>query len=294
MKNFKRNALLAVGVGIGSYAGICIHFERKVLSRDSEKRAYDPIWLKQIEFEEFWIQSKDHLKLRGLYIRNPFAITNQTVVIAHGYRRQIERMDQYGKGFYQLGYHVLMIDLRSHGMSQGRTITFGKRESDDVLLWLDQMLVKNPTTSFILFGMSMGAATMIHTAAKAVKYPIVALIEDCGFSRFDLLVEGQIMEQRLKAWIVPGFKWAIELRLRNDLKKMSPVYALEKGHVPVLIIHGSKDQLIPVGMAYDLYEHANEPKQLYICEGKGHGECILDEHYFETIRLFLNESEVKQ
>lgn len=294
MKNFKRYALIATGLGIGAYAGVCVHFERKVLSRDNEKRVYDPIWLKQIHFEEVWIKSKDQLALRGIYIHNPLALTNQTVVIAHGYRRQIERMDQYGKGFYHLGYHVLMIDLRAHGMSQGKTITFGKRESDDVLVWLDYLLAKNPTTSFVLFGMSMGAATMIHAAAKASNYPILALIEDCGFSRFDHLIEGQIIEQRLKSWIVPGFKWAIRLRLQNDLKKMSPVYAVENVEVPVLIIHGDKDQLIPVSMAYDLYEHTIAPKQLYICKDKGHGECIMDEHYFEIIHSFLKESEVRQ
>ncbi len=289
MKSFKRKALFGLGLAAGAYAGVSIHFERKILSRDKEQHAYNPVWLRQVDYKEMWIKSKDHLKLRGLYIHNPHALVNRTVVIAHGYHRQIERMDDYGQGFFNMGYHVLMIDLRTHGLSEGKTITFGKRESDDVLLWLDEIKRINNETSFILFGLSMGAATMIHAASKATKYPIVALIEDCGFSRFDMLVEGQVVEQKLKPWIVPGFKWALRWRLRSDLSRLSPIYALKHVHVPFMIIHGDKDTLIPVEMAYDLCRHALGQPTMLICQGKGHAQCIEDESYFEAIRLFLKE-----
>ena len=54
-----------------------------------------------------------------------------------------------------------------------------------------------------------------------------------------------------------------------DLQKYDLLHAI-KDAPPTLIIHGSKDELVPVEHAYRLYENAKQPKELEIIEGANH------------------------
>ena len=60
-----------------------------------------------------------------------------------------------------MGYSLLLIDNRSSGSSEGKYITFGMRESEDLIRWIKYINKKYPDFNIILGGVSMGASTIM-------------------------------------------------------------------------------------------------------------------------------------
>lgn len=56
----------------------------------------------------------------------------------------------------------------------------------------------------------------------------------------------------------------------DDLRQYDILSEVEKTHCPLLIIHGSRDEIVPLENAYELYSHANEPKRLEVIEEANH------------------------
>ncbi|MGC3221260.1 hypothetical protein ACPTGR_14940, partial [Enterococcus faecium] len=63
--------------------------------------------------------------------------------------------------FYRAGYNLFFVDSRATGNSGGDYVTFGQYESDDVLYWINQEVRERPSQKILLYGGSMGAATMM-------------------------------------------------------------------------------------------------------------------------------------
>ena len=172
----------------------------------------------------------------------------------------------------EAGYHVLAIDLRDHGVSDGhgRGLGLGYREMHDVsaaVTWLkDELKLRH----VIVFGISMGAATGILAAAGDVR--IDGLIADASWAQ---------MEDVMRA--SPDRGWYVSDALISAIRDLTfarlgalhepePLDAIRKiAPRPVLLIHGSEDAIVPVEQSRRLFEAAREPKDLWIADGGGHG-----------------------
>ena len=121
-----------------------------------------------------------------------------------------------------------------------------------------------------LFGRSLGAALATDLA---VRVPCRSLIIESGFTSFSDIA-------KLYAPII--FDW----RLRVPYDNLGKIDKLE---VPLLIIHGSDDEFIPVEMARRLFSTAKEPKELYIIPGAHHNDtfAVGGRQYFERLRTFI-------
>lgn len=117
--------------------------------RDKGKRFLDS-W----HGKDVWICSGDGLKLHALYFEQKNAV--RTVLCAHGYRGTA-----YGDfaGSAEMlkkeRCNLLLIDERGCGKSEGKYITFGVKEKDDILRWLE-WLNRNQNLPVYLYGVSMG------------------------------------------------------------------------------------------------------------------------------------------
>mgnify|MGYP003599421876 FL=1 len=193
-----------------------------------------------------------------------------------------------------MGYHVLTPDLRAAGMSEGRYLTMGYRESEDVAAWARRIAQEHPDAKIVLHGVSMGAATVMLSAAREdLPEQAVACIEDCGYtSAYDLLVH-QITE----SFGLPAFPamnlldWRCQKVAGFSLHEAVPGVAVQHSRLPILFIHGTKDTLVPVAMAEELYEEARAPKkQLLLIDGAVHAAASQEDQnkYFETVNQFVN------
>ena len=94
-------------------------------------------------------------------------MTNETIVIAHGYRENSLLMASYIRMFHDPGYNVLAPDDRGAGRSEGHYITFGWQDRLDYQNWLKRLIAKKGQDSKIgLFGVSMGGATVMMMSGE--------------------------------------------------------------------------------------------------------------------------------
>lgn len=201
-------------------------------------------------YEPVTITSHDGLTLFGRYYHT--ADGAPLDIGFHGYRSNYIA-DFCGGSAMSLsqGHNLLLIDQRAHGNSQGNTITFGIRERRDVLSWLNYAVDRfGAETKICLYGVSMGAATVLMAAGLALPSNVRGIIADCPYVRAsDIIVEvGKGMHY--PAWFTVPCAW-LGARIFGgfDLHETDAVTAVSKSKVPILIIHGEDDTLVPAAMS---------------------------------------------
>ena len=228
-------------------------------------------WLKNTEYKDHYIVAYDKKILHAISVKN---ITSNWVIIVHGYDSEALNMACYAKNFYNMGYSVLLIDQRGFGLSEGNETTMGNKEKLDLLKWVDH-LNNNGAEKIILFGVSMGASTVM-LASNKISANVRLIIEDCGYT--SAWNEFYLKAKELK---LPGTDLLMETvnkinikKAGYDFKDASPVKAIKKAKVPMLFVHGSGDTFVPFFMLSELYDAYGGPyKDFLVVEGAGHARC---------------------
>lgn len=238
--------------------------------------------------EHLYISSFDNLKLHALFINNN---TNKTIICVHGYKAK-DGLYDFGMSasfLNSLGYNLLFVDNRAHGLSQGKYIGFGVLDSIDVNSWIDYLVTNTNQETIILYGMSMGAATVMNAQNNKVK----AIIADCGFaSGYD-----EVAYQIKKMYHLPSFPLVpisnilLKLLAKYSLKDKEAYKSIKNYKNNLLIIHGDRDHFVPTSDAYKIFDNATCHKKILIVPGASHAKSYLKdtELYEQTIKEFLDE-----
>ena len=122
--------------------------------------------LRKRPYEDIYIESFDKLKLHAKYYE--VKGSKKVALMFHGYRGTVNRdFCAASQLFMDLGYSLITVDHRAHGKSQGHSITFGVRESKDLVSWVDYAKKRfGEDFEYILVGISMGGATVLLAADK--------------------------------------------------------------------------------------------------------------------------------
>jgi uncharacterized protein len=254
----------------------------KVLENQEESEMkFDPYqWLESNELEKINLVADDGLTLIAHYLKAPVT-TNKMVILAHGYSSKGKDMADYAHFFnVELGFNVLMPDARGHGESEGDYIGFGWHERLDYLKWIDYLIERQGSLAeIVLFGVSMGGATVMMTSGEALPEQVKAMIEDCGYTS----VKEQLGYQLDRMYRLPEFpllyttSMLTKIRVGYDFEEASALEQVKKAKIPMLFIHGDQDTFVPTEMVYRLYEACgSEQKDLYIVEGAGHGLAMTE------------------
>ena len=242
--------------------------------------------------EDLYINSFDNLKLHALFINNN---TNKTIICVHGYKAK-DGLYDFGMSasfLNSLGYNLLFVDNRAHGLSQGKYIGFGVLDSIDVNSWIDYLVTNMNQETIILYGMSMGAATVMNAASCPDSSPVKAIIADCGFASGYDEVAYQIKKMyHLPAFpLVPISNILLKLLAKYSLKDKEAYKSIKNYHNNLLIIHGGKDHFVPTGDAYKIFDNATCHKKILIVPGSSHAKSYLKdtELYEQTFKEFLDE-----
>ncbi|AYE38356.1 alpha/beta hydrolase [Companilactobacillus zhachilii] len=226
--------------------------------------------------QDIWEQtSKDNLKLKARYLPATEK-TDKTMVVVHGYGSASKYMGSSVKMFHEAGYNVLVPDNRSFGMSQGKYAGYGWKDRKDLNNWIKIINKKIGAKSQIgLYGVSMGAATVMYTLGEKPKNVKFA-VEDCGYSTISGELDYQLKEMfGLPSFpIVPTASLFADVLAGYNFYQASTQNTLKKSKVPLYVIHGSKDTFVPTKNAYLNYDYAKGPKKLWIVKGAGHGEAM--------------------
>jgi len=247
-------------------------------------------WLAQAEMETVSITSEDGLKLvADISISDPES--SRWAILVHGYSCTRSMMYTYARMFAEQGYNLLMPDLRGHGESEGDYICMGWQDRLDMLQWIDVITGRDPESEIVLFGVSMGAATVVMTAGEELPANVKAIVEDCGYTSV-----WDVFSDEMKALFnLPDFPLLHTARLvaiwraGYDICEASALEQVKKAQVPMLFIHGSEDNFVRSDMVYELYEACPTEKELYVVENAGHAQSYYyePEAYENTVFSFL-------
>lgn len=248
-------------------------------------------WLEEkSNYSDKYIESYDKLQLHSYVVSQN---SNKWAIVVHGYGGSGKLMSDKSKYFYDMGYNVLIPDLRGHGKSEGDYIGMGWKDRLDIISWINFIIKENPNAEIVLHGTSMGAATVLMTSGENLPSNVKAIVADCAYtSAWDEF--SYQLETYLKVpsyYILNVTNMVTKLKAGYSLKEASALECVKKATVPILFIHGDKDKFVPYSMMDKLYDATNSPKEKLTIEGGEHANSDLVSPflYWLTVEDFLNQ-----
>lgn len=251
----------------------------------------------EINPENVTISTFDETTLAAFLLINKTP-TNKWIIVLHGWIQNRYNILYLAKHFYNAGYNVLLYDARNHGSNPDSNCTFGLKESKDlffVLKYLRQRY-KSEDLEFSLIGNSMGASTILQALTR---YDLVALgvksaIFDCGYDDFTHMAKilGKTRIKHHWFWYYYGLNFWFYFKDKFKIDQIKPVKKLQNcSKTPILFIHGSNDQTVPMSMSKRLYHkkiqyevpvRKKKLSELLIIDQAGHVESIIVDYSLYT------------
>lgn len=245
----------------------------------SKRKKTDPLYIYEQNFDKL---EKTTLEMTNLGVKQDAWYvpsekpTTRTVITVHGFTNSKKNMKAYAWLFHKLGYNVLIPDNMAHGDSEGELIGYGWNDRLNVIKWSQYLVDEMHATDINLFGVSMGAATVMMASGETLPSEVKTIIEDCGYTS----VWDELKFQAKEMYHLPAFPILYEVSSLSKIRagfsygQASSVKQLKKNHLPILFIHGSKDTFVPTQMVYENYKASKAPKELYVAKGAGHAKSF--------------------
>ncbi|MHA7136965.1 alpha/beta hydrolase [Rossellomorea arthrocnemi] len=249
-------------------------------------------WTRNRNFETVEVETDDGLTLRAQYLENE-SPNGKSVILAHGYKGNSEQMPEITRFYYEEGYNILKPDARGHGKSEGDYIGYGWDDRLDYKEWINLLINEKSEESIFLHGFSMGAATVLMTSGEDLPEEVKGIIADSGYTS----LEEELTHQLNYLYRLPAFpimevtSVVTKVRAGYSFSEASALEQVKRNRVPLFIIHGDQDELVPTEMANRLYEATNGMKELWIVPGAGHTEgfTVEEEEYKKRVKGFIEE-----
>jgi len=222
-----------------------------------------------LEAEELRVATPDGVRLHGWWIKGD----GRTALIwYHGNAGNVShRLGNARELVRRFGLDIFLVDYRGYGWSEGRPSEPGLY-ADGLAVYDEARARGFATEQIVLFGRSLGAAVALEVAlARGVR----AVILETPFRSIQAMARSHYP-------IVPRF--LIRSRYDNE-EKIVGVQA------PILILHGDRDDIVPIAHAERLFELAREPKRFHLIRGAGHNDTFVagGEPYWQSWAAFLAE-----
>jgi fermentation-respiration switch protein FrsA (DUF1100 family) len=219
--------------------------------------------------QDCWITTSDGVKIHGWYA--PAESAKATFVMSHGNAGNISHRYLLLRSLQRHGYSVLMYDYRGYGRSEGSPSEEGVY-ADGIAAYNYVLTLPGVDSSrTFLWGTSLGGAIAVDVATHRTAP--------------GLIMESTFTSAKDVARTVYPFL-PVHLILRTKFNSSEKIKSL---HIPILVIHGSHDTVIPVGLGRRLFQAANEPKELYEIPGANHDDTFFvgGEEYYSHIDRFV-------
>ena len=184
-----------------------------------------------------------------------------------------------------------MPDARGHGQSGGKYIGMGWHDRLDLKIWIDEIIKWDNNAEIILYGISMGASTVVMASGEPLPAAVKAVIADSGYTS----ATDEFAYQMKLIYKLPHFpfmqvsSFVTRVLAGFWLGEANAVRQIAKSTTPTLLIHGSADTFIPPYMLDELYIAAGCPKRKMLIEGADHGRTLIVDRarYWQAIRDFI-------
>lgn len=226
-----------------------------------------------LAYEEVFIRTGDGARICAWYV--PCEGAEATLLFFHGNAGNIgDRVELLRVYHDQWRVNQMIVDYRGYGKSSGKVSEQGTYEDGRAAVrYLASDKGVSPK-SLIFFGESLGSAVAVQMAMES---PCAGLILESPFTSVSDMAE---VHYPILARLIP-------LSIRYD-----SIGKIGKVHVPLLVLHGDRDDIVPYKLGKKLYDAANEPKTFFTVRDAGHNDILAwaDESFHETVRKFIRDS----
>ncbi len=227
-----------------------------------------------LEFEDIFFTARDGVRLNGWFIPHPEA--RSTLVWFHGNAGNIGHRVENIKWLHdRVPVNIFIFDYRGYGRSQGFPSEKGTYlDGEAALELMRKKLGGDGAQKLVFFGRSLGAAI---AAEMATRFESQGLILESPF----------ISIAEMARVLFPYLPIGPFLRTRYDVRA-----TIKKIKVPLLVLHGDRDEIIPFEHGKLVFEAAPLPKRFFAITGAGHNDTVVvgGESYFEQLRQFIDWS----
>ena len=240
-------------------------------------------------FERVEIIAFDGRRLSGRYYHHSDSAPLD--ILMHGYRSH-SSIDFCG-GFQlarEMGHNILLVDQRACGLSEGRVICFGVKERRDCHSWINYALCRfGEDIEINLFGVSMGGAAVIMANDLGLPENVKRIVADSPFASPRAIISTVAEKEKLPekpVWAVA--RMSARLFGGFDPEESSAIEAAKSCKVPLLIICGEADRLVPAEMSRQIHENCPGSELLSI-PGADHvaGLLLEPERYKKKVWEFF-------
>ena len=217
----------------------------------------------QLTPEFLTLKTEQGVNITALYLPNPKA--KYTILYSHGNAEDLGDIRVVLELLRQMGFAVFSYDYPGYGMSQGEPSELGTYQAIDTAYdYLTQQL-KIPPNQIIVYGRSVGGGPSVDLASRK---PVAGLVLESAF--------------------VSTFRVKIDLPL-YPFDKFPNLSKIPLIKAPVLVIHGTVDQVIPFSHGQRLFAAVNTPKLSFWVEGADHNDVseVAGDRYEQILKEFI-------
>lgn len=321
-----KNIVAAAGLLATAGIGETVYFYNRTMKRGNAKTdrtmkmsgtdwsKYFPIMEERKAFmmaqphDDVYITSFDGLKLHATYFpaintavseknenqensENQNLNVKKVVICFHGYTGEgLSNHTAISDYFLKKGYAMLLPDARAHGESEGEYIGFGCLDRQDALGWVNWVIKEcGEDVKIMLYGTSMGGATVLMTSGLELPANVKGIVSDCGFTS-PKEVFTHVLNSMYHLPAFPAIQGADLINKKcagYGMDECNAKREVQKAKVPILFIHGSADTFVPCSMCHEIYDNCRSPKRKLIIEGAAHAESYYKD--METYEKALTE-----
>jgi hypothetical protein len=223
-----------------------------------------------LEFQDLFFTTVDGVRLNGWFIPHPQA--RVTMVWFHGNAGNISHRVENIKLLHdKVKINIFIFDYRGYGRSAGSVSEEGTYRDGAAALDFVRKQLRVDAENLIIFGRSLGAAVAAEMAGRFESRGLIletpfTSIRDMAKTVFPLLPIGPLLQTRY-----------------DVVEKVGRI------KVPLLVLHGDHDDVVPYEQGKKVFAAAREPKEFYTIKGATHNDTYIvgGDAYFQRLRRFV-------
>jgi hypothetical protein len=223
-----------------------------------------------LKYEEVTFKSKDGTQLSGWFVPAK-GVAKGTVIHFHGNAQNMTAHFGFVSWLPTEGFNLFVFDYRGYGKSAGKPNRKGVFE--DSLAAIDYVRSRNDIQKdkLLILGQSLGGTQAISAVGGGNRQGVRAVVVESTFLSYRSIVRDKIGAMPLLSLLKTPLSYLLigdELSSIEYVEKIAPI--------PLLLVHGTADDVIPYHHGTSLLERAMQPKEFWRIEGGGHIEAFVD------------------
>ena len=228
-----------------------------------------------LEYEDVFFRASDGVQLHGWFVPGESGVT---LLWFHGNAGNIShRLENISMLHHRVGISIFIFDYRGYGQSSGKVSEEGTyldaEAAIDYLRSRDNAAVGQ---ELVLFGRSLGCAVAVE---MAVRHKVRGVILESPFASI------RDMAHRAYPFLPSGVLIRMVRARYDSISKIGSV------HSPLMVLHGDRDDIVPIDTGRELFGAANGPKRFYVIEGAAHNDTYVigGDRYLEALKAFIED-----